>query len=615
MLKVRADATECIPQTESSLANHCLSILRHPLLWIFLVSVPFYLIGVRALALNDNDAMYPQIAAEMLHSGDWVTPRLDGVPHFDKPPLVYWLNAISLHLLGQTDAAARVWPVLCACLTILVVGGIGASVYGKRAGWLSALVYSGCIGPYLYCRVIAVSADIILCLWTSLAILAYTRVIIEKKRHGGLWLLVMFACFGLAGLTKSLYGFGLPIAIIGLHAILSGRWRGFLCRPAAAGVVLTAAIVAPWHILAARANPDFLWCYFVRENFQRFLGDRWPRDEFLSAPLFLGFTLLWTFPWIGLLPQAAFRAFRRIGRAGLAQASDLLICIWFLFIVGLFTASHSRLEYYSLPAIPAFALLIGKLWEEGLKGENRALRRYMSIALALIGVILLVGAAAGWEVLGPSKAEIFKFLGTWWPYSGWSGVSAQIAVLQRMRLPTVVVLSGAAIFVLGASAALLNSCPRLACGIMIAIMAPIFIMANWGFKLMEPFQSSYPIVGILEKAGPVQAVVIREPHEYQWVSGMVFYSGRKVYILKDPGLQNPSLDPDGDGRFLGRQEFSKLWDSGRRVVFVYDLSQKDEVLKLLKSDPPRVIGGFGTRVVVENGAEPDNAPADLQSTR
>ncbi|MDR3569906.1 MAG: glycosyltransferase family 39 protein [Syntrophobacteraceae bacterium] len=601
MFKCQADAAQIIPKTEYLSANRCLSILSHPLLWVFLVSLPFYLIGVRSLALMDNDAMYPQIAGEMLHSGDWITPRLDGVAHFDKPPLVYWLNAASLHVLGQTEAAARIWPVLGACLTILVVGAIGASLYGKRAGWLSALVFSGCMGPYLYCRVVAVSADILLTFWTALAILAYIKAIIEKNSNAGAWLMVMFACFGLAGLTKSLYGFGLPIAIIGLHAVPSGKWKSFLTGRAAAGILLTAVIVIPWHVLAARANPDFLWCYFIRENFQRFTGNRWPRDEFLSAPLFLCFAVLWTFPWMGLLPQAVFRAFRRIGETRWSQANDLLICIWFLFIIALFTLSHDRLEYYSLPAIPALALLIGRLWDEAVTEKNRSLRGYMSVALAAIAVLLLIGAAAGWEVLGPEKRDIFQFLETWWPYSGWSGVAAQIEILQRIRIPTVVVLAGAAIFVLGASAALLDSRPRLACGLMIGIMAPIFLMANWGFKLMEPFQTSAPIVGILEKAGPVGAVVILEPHEYQWVSGMIYYSGQKVYILKDPGLHDPAWDRERTERLLGVREFSKLWESGKRVVFVYDLAQKDEVARLLRSEPARVIGGFGTREVLENG--------------
>ncbi len=603
MPKCHVDATQDSAQSSPLWVKRFLPVLSHPILWVFLISLPFYLIGVRSLALCDNDAMYPQIAGEMLRTGDWVTPRLDGVAHYDKPPLIYWLNAISLRVLGHTVAAARIWPVFAICFTILVVGGIGASIYGKRAGWLSALVFSTCAGPYLYCRVVAVSADILLCFWTSLAILAYLKAIIEKNKYDLLWMMVMFGCFGMAGLTKSLYGFGLPIVIIGLHAISTGRWRSFLCRRAAAGVLLTSAIVLPWHILAVMANPHFLWCYIVRENFQRFAGNRWPRDEFLSAPLFLVFTGLWTFPWIGLLPQAVMGAFRRIRQNRWIQGNELLICIWFLFIIGLFTAAHDRLEYYSLPAIPAFALLIGKLWDEGLKEENRVTRRYMSMALGITAAILLVGSAAAWVILGPAKADIFKFLETWWPYSGWSGVSAQIAVVQRMRIPTVVVLAAAAVFVFGASAALLKSRPRIGLALMIVIMAPIFIMSNWGFELMVPFESSAPIVGILKKAGPVTAVVIREPHEYQWISGMVFYSGCKVYVLKDPGLRDPSLAWDRDKRLLSIEEFSKLWKSGKRVAFVYDISQKQDISRLLRSKPERMIGKFGTRVVVDNQAE------------
>ncbi len=615
MFKCHVDAAECIPRTTSLSAKSLLSILGHPVFWVFVISLPFYLIGVRSLALCDNDAMYPQVAGEMLRTGDWITPRLDGVAHFDKPPLIYWLNALSLRVLGHTEASARIWPVLAACLTILVVGGIGASVYGKRAGWLSALVFSGCAGPYLYCRVIAVNADILLCFWTCLAILAYIKAIIEQDRHAGLWMQVMFACFGMAGLTKSLYGFGLPMVIIGLHALLSGRWRGFLCLRAAAGVVVAAVIVLPWHILVAMANPHFLWAYIVRENFQRLVGNRWPRDEFVSAPLFLIFTALWTFPWMGLLPQAVFRAFSRIRGTKWVESEDLLICIWFLFILGLFTISHDRLEYYSLPAIPAFAILLGKLWDDSLKVENRALRGYMALALGALAMILLLGAVAGWEILGPAKEEIFKFLETWWPYSGWSGVSAQMAVIQRMRIPTVVVLAGASIFVFSASVALLRSRPRLACALMIGIMAPIFIMANWGFELMVPFESSAPIVQILKRAGPVEAVVIREPHEYQWVSGMVYYAGRSVYVLKDQKVGDPTLDGDRDKRLLEPREFLKLWNSGKRVIFVYEIDEQAEISKLLGSEPARVLGGFGTRVVVENQVEsdlPGRTPAIMQ---
>ena len=170
MSKVQADAAECIPQTRSLSASRYLSLLRQPLLWI-LLSAFLYLIGVRSLALNDNDAMYPQIAPKCCTRATRVTPRLDGVAHFDKPPLIYWLNAVSLRLLGQTDAAR-----VLACPWRLS-GNPCRRRHRRLALWKTRGVVEHvriqrmCV--LFYCRVIAVSADIILCFWTALAILAY----------------------------------------------------------------------------------------------------------------------------------------------------------------------------------------------------------------------------------------------------------------------------------------------------------------------------------------------------------------------------------------------------------------------------------------------------------
>ena len=576
-----------------------MSILRHPLLWILFFSLLFLTYGITNLALSDNDAMFPQIAREMRQTGDWITPRLNDALHFDKPPLVYWMIGLSQSIFGETEATARIWPVLANWFTILIVGGIGASLNGRRAGWLSALVLAGCLGPFLFSRV--VSTDAMLCLWTALAILSYIRAVIDKGRYSGLWLMVMFVSFGLAGLTKALLGIGLPTTIVGLHAILSGRWKSFLSWRTALGILLMAAVVAPWHILVARANPDFLWYYFIREHVLRFTGQRFPRDEFLSAPVFLVFTILWTFPWMGVLPQALSGTLRRIKQADWRTSKDLLPCLWFLLIIGLFTASRSRMEYYSLPAIPAFALLIGKLWDEALQGESRSSRRFMAISLGLMSVILLIAAVAAWEVLGPSKEEVFQFFGAWWPQSGWSGTSAQIATLERIRIPTAVVLAGSALFVLGASLASLLSRPGLACGLLAAIMAPIFIMANWGFVLMEPFMSSRPVVDILKRANSVEAVVIQQPHEYQSIGGMVFYSGRPVYIFEDSKSENPFMKyRDLGARFLSHEDLRELWGSEKRVALVFERSKESETSRLLQSEPANVIGKFGTRVVVTN---------------
>jgi 4-amino-4-deoxy-L-arabinose transferase-like glycosyltransferase len=568
-----------------------------------ILSLPFFMTCVGHLALSDSDAMYPEIAREMRQTGDWVTPRLNGAPHFDKPPLVFWLTGLSQYLLGETDAAARLWPVLTGWATVLVIGGLGASLYGRRAGWLSALVLAGCIGPHIFTRV--VSTDSILCFLCALAILSYTRAVVINGKYSGLWLMLMFVSLGLTGLTKGVLGIGLPACIIFLHAVLSGRLESFFSWRTALGIIVAAAIWAPWHILMARANPDFLWHYFIREHVLRFTGQRYPRDEFLSAPAFLGFTFLWVFPWMGVLPQALTGALRRMKAAGWTKGEDLLPCLWCLVVIGVFTASRCRMEYYSIPAIPAFALLIGKVWDEVLQGHSATSTRLMSIVLSFMSLILLLAAVGAWEVLGPSKEAVFRILAAWWPGSGWSGAAEQIAALERIRMPTAVVLTGSALFVLGASIAVWVSRPGLACGLLVGIMAPIFLMAHWGFVLMAPFMSSRPVVEIFEKAEPVEAVVIQEPHEYQSISGMVYYSKRIVYILEDSAIDNPALrNRDTAARFLSQEELGELWRSGKRVAFVFDHSVESEAAKLSRFGPMDVIGKFGDRVIVANAINP-----------
>lgn len=578
-----------------------MSRFRQPLLLIMLLSFPFALLCIQGLALSDNDAMFPQIAREMRQAGDWITPRLNGALHFDKPPLVFWLTGLSQFFMGETDAAARLWPAMSCWATILIVGLLGSSLYGKRAGWLSALVFAACVGPHLYSCV--VGTDSILCFWCALAVLAYVRAFAVKERCATGWLLLMFASIGLAGLTKSILGMGLPASVIFWHAALSGRLKRFLSWQGALGVLLMAAVFAPWHILMARAHPSFLWHFFMREHVLRFTGQRYPRDEFLSAPAFLAFTYLWVFPWMGILPQALSGAFRRLKTAGWTRGEDLLPFLWCFLVVGLFTASQCRMEYYSLPAVPAFALLIGKALDELLlKRDGRSTVRFAASALCLMSVVLLLAAVGSWLVLGPSKEALFQLMEAWWPGSGWFGAAEQITALERIRIPTVVVLTGSALFVLGAAVSAWFSRPGLACGFIAGIMVPFFIMAHWGFILMEPFMSSRPVAELIRKAEPVNAVVIQRPHEYQAISGMVYYSDRTVYVLEDPELDDPGLrSRDVASRLLTQEKLEEMWKSGARIALVLDRSVEIEASVLSTLGPVDVIGQIGDRVVVANG--------------
>jgi hypothetical protein len=559
-----------------------------------------FLLDLNRPALTDAEAMYAEIAREMHVLGDWITPHLNGTPHFDKPPLVYWLIGLAQFVFGVNEFSARFWTALAAWATIPVVGAIGGAIYGRRAGWISALVYATSVGPFIFGRL--AMPDPIFTFWIALAILGYVKGYCQEPGRGGFWPWLMFGCAGLAVLTKGILGIALPAAVIGMHMLLSGRARSLASWRTVAGICLTFAIAAPWHIAATDDNSGFLWYYVIREHLLRFTGTRFPPDEVVPLPVFLVLSLVWTFPWIAMAPQAIWRGIKRLSRTEPSGAGDMLSLIWIVVIVGLFSVSRSRLEYYALPSLPAFALLYGRLWDELLdKPAEGSASRSLVLGFTVMTVALGLAALAAIVVLGPYKDLIFHAFMKWWPSGGWVGDTAQAAVVERMRLPAIVTLAGTTAAALCVLFTVHRSRIRTAIYILAAMMVPILAMVHWGFLVREPLVSSRPLAKIeLSVATPRDIVVYQEPYEYMWVGGITFYTGRMVYILKDPRFDGvrgrPRKPPE---RFLNFTQLEKLWSSSAKVLLIAD-ADGDLPTKLAQTGRTYVIGKSGSKVVLAN---------------
>src|SRR5882762_8852272 len=94
---------------------------------------------VRKLVKPD-EGRYAEIPREMFVSGDWLTPRLNGIKYFEKPPLQYWATAAAYSAFGLHHWTARLWSALTGLLGIFVIWFTGRRLYGEPAGILSALV-------------------------------------------------------------------------------------------------------------------------------------------------------------------------------------------------------------------------------------------------------------------------------------------------------------------------------------------------------------------------------------------------------------------------------------------------------------------------------------------
>ncbi len=220
---------------------------------------------------NPDEGRYAEIPREMLASGDWVTPHLNELKYFEKPPLQYWATATAYQVFGQHEWTARLWVALSGFLGLLLTGWIGTRLYGAMAGALAALVQAGSL---LYLGLTRISTlDMGLTVTLELALVGLLLLvrpgIARSEARLGAALLALGVA--LAFLSKGLVGILIPAAVAVLYMLIRRDWSLWLrARPwwTAAALLLLAG---PWVWLVEQRNPGFAQFFFVHEQFTRFL--------------------------------------------------------------------------------------------------------------------------------------------------------------------------------------------------------------------------------------------------------------------------------------------------------------------------------------------------------
>ena len=350
-----------------------------PMLLALVLTLWFgYELGTRALWAPD-EGRYAEIAREMAASGDFVTPRLDGVPYLEKPPLVYWLTAGTMRLFGISEWTARAWPAIFALAGCLVAYFAGRGLYGRRAGLIAAAILALC--PLYDFLGRSLTLDMALTAWLTAALSAFLFAARDPDARHRRWLYYAFyVAIAFAVLTKGIVALAIPAMVIGAWIALMGEWRLIGRMHLPAGFIIVGAIAGPWHVLAEQANPGFSHFYFVHEHFARFLTTVHHRVQ--PAWFFVPVIVVGFFPWSAFLP-AALRGLRWRERREHREAWFLVLwaAIPFLF----FSLSGSKLVPYVLPVLPPLALLLGdrlaRAWE-----RNEAPPRAALWALLAMGV-------------------------------------------------------------------------------------------------------------------------------------------------------------------------------------------------------------------------------------
>lgn len=499
----------------------------------------FFFLGSAPLG-NPDEGRYAEIPREMIASGDWVTPRLDGVAYFEKPPLMYWAVGVCEELLGRNAWAARTAPALFGVAGILLAYAAGRRLYGREAGlWSAAALGTSALYfalSHLVITDVAVSVLLSAVLFCFILAVREPAGALRRRLFYGL-----YASAALATLTKGLIGVLLPGAVMFLWLLIFSQWRRLKPLYLPTGLPLALAVALPWHVLMAERNPAWARFYFIHEHWERFTTTS--HGRYGPWWYFIPVVLLGLFPWVGFL----WPALRRSLAGGWARAEEnaeaWFLVLWAGFIFLFFSKSQSKLIPYILPVFPPLCVLIGA--DLAAKGSDPASRRTSyAVFRFLCG---LVAAAALVAVFKPGLIRDEEAASALRPYA--VGIAVILVARGSLARKPVGVAATGALFL----AALVLAEPRIPNRSTRALAVEFNALARPGDRVYfyHEFFHDFP-----------------------------FYTGRLATVVGFKGELEPENDPSAAGRFISDAEFLRQWS---RPGAAFAVARKSDVGELFAS--------------------------------
>jgi len=588
--------------------------VRRAGLTVILVASAIYLVACFSppSLMDDVDAVQAQIAANMLHSGDWVTARLNGVAYLEKSPLIYWLMAGSYAIFGVHDWAARLPLALCTIWLCWLTYRIGRWAFGPMEGLLAGLAISTCMGLWLFTRILI--PDVILTGTIALAMWAFLRALDESEARPALWASTFAAAVGTGLLLKGLIALVFPcgaafVYLVVTRQLLAARtWHRI--RPFS-GTAIILLIAAPWHVLATLRNPPyfdltprsepgqyhgFFWFYFLNEHVFRFLNMRYPRDyNTVPRHLFWLFHLLWFFPWSAFLPGVVKLGYRPTDRGG--QMRVMALC-WIGFVMSFFTLSTTQ-EYYSMPIYPALALLLGcAMAKPDAWSRGGALVVAGIGGLAALAIVFIY--AQVWNL--PTPGDISAALKTqdFEAYTLSLGHMGDLTLKAFAYLRPPLMLAGLAFLGLAMAGSRLRGL-RLYLGLA-ASMVLFLNAARLAMIAFDPYLASRPLAEALSKAADGTLIV---DNQYYTFSSVFFYTDRRALLLNGrvTNLEYGSHAPGAPEVFIDDLKLGQLWKSAERYYLLIEGPQLDRIQTITGTGNLHIVRAAGGKYLLSNHAD------------
>jgi len=537
-----------------------------PVFWIgfalVLLALWFAKLPARPLA-HPDEGRYAEISREMVATGDWVTPRLDGFAYLQKPPLQYWATAIAYETFGVSEWTARLWTALTGLAAVFATWFAGRRLLGKAAGEFGALALLA--SPYFVVMSGVNTLDTGVSLFLSGAVFAYllSRQAATRAAERG-WMILAWAAMALAVLSKGLIGVVLPLGTLVAYAIWHRQSAAIARLHWLPGLTVFGAITAPWFVLAARANPEFLEFFFLHEHFQRFTSTVHNR----AGPVwyFVPVLLLAVAPWIGAAAGGVAQAWRARPERGAVSTRRFLL-FWCVIVFAFFSVSQSKLPAYLLPIVPALALLAG---DALASGNGRRSTFGLAVAAMVFGVIMFT---ANEFLEGRNLGAL-------------SSIYEAFSVWTESGSMLLVVAGGIGLYWID------RTSPR---RLIVALLAAGYVAMSLGmvgYGQLAPTRSAAAFAGQIKRLGPADAPVYAVR---MYDQTLPFYLGRLVTVVEFTGELEPGIRAAPHLQVPTLEAFKARWlaDPAAFAIMPPDtfeaLRREGFPASLIAADPKKVL--------------------------
>ena len=318
--------------------------------WLAVAAViaSFYWMLGAAPLFDVDEGAFSQATLEMFERGDFLSTYLNGEPRYDKPILVYWLQAAAVALIGPSEWAFRLPSALCATLWAWFTYLFVKRHYGAERALFAAALLASSLGVFIIGR--AATADALLNMLIAASMFAAWQHLATGRR---VWLYATHAAIGLGVLAKGPIAILVPFATTLIYCWLRRDlrtwaravldWRALL---------LLLAIALPWYVvILIKEGSGFVQGFFVKHNIGRFSG---PLSGH-GGSLFYYFPALifLSLPFTALVVLVAMRT-RAIWRDDL----QTYLVVWFAFVFVFFSLSGTKLPHYVLYGYTGLAILM-----------------------------------------------------------------------------------------------------------------------------------------------------------------------------------------------------------------------------------------------------------------